>query len=66
MRDDAHELFVDVVDTLGPLAEHRVRQILGDFAPELVELVTHAPLARTFPTAGGAGHRDARTGTEER
>lgn len=44
-RDHAHELFVEVVDTLGPLAEHRVRQVLGQHSAELAALVTHAPLA---------------------
>lgn len=44
-RDGAHELFAELVDALGPLAEHRVRQILGEFSPELVQYVTRPPLA---------------------
>ena len=38
-RAEAHEIFVEVYDALGPLAAIRVRQILGNIAPELADLV---------------------------
>jgi phenylacetic acid degradation operon negative regulatory protein len=40
-RAAAHRLFVQVYDALGPLAELRFRQILGEHAPELLDHVRH-------------------------
>lgn len=40
-RTAAREAFVAVYDTLGPLAELRVRQIVAEFAPEAAPLVSH-------------------------
>ncbi|GAB3428867.1 PaaX family transcriptional regulator C-terminal domain-containing protein [Actinophytocola sediminis] len=40
-RDLARELFAEVYDGLGPLAEHRVRQIVRELDPDDVELVRH-------------------------
>lgn len=40
-RAAARDLFVEVYDTLGPLAEFRVKQIVAAFEPELAELVAH-------------------------
>ena len=40
-RSAARELFVDTYDLLGPLAAHRVRQIIARYAPELAEQATY-------------------------
>ncbi|WP_211269204.1 PaaX family transcriptional regulator [Saccharothrix syringae] len=40
-RDTARALFAEVYDGLGPLAEHRVRQIVLELAPDDVDLVRH-------------------------
>ncbi|GAB3892996.1 PaaX family transcriptional regulator C-terminal domain-containing protein [Microbispora bryophytorum] len=40
-RAAARDLFVEIYDTLGPLAEFRVKQIVAEFEPELAELVAH-------------------------
>lgn len=40
-RSAARELFVEIYDTLGPLAEARVKQIIAELAPELAALVSH-------------------------
>ncbi|MGW4637294.1 PaaX family transcriptional regulator [Sphaerisporangium sp. NPDC004334] len=40
-RAAARDLFVEVYDTLGPLAEFRVRQIVAEFEPALAGLVAH-------------------------
>jgi phenylacetic acid degradation operon negative regulatory protein len=40
-RDEAREIFAHVYDALGPLAEFRFRQVLGDVSPELAELAHH-------------------------
>lgn len=40
-RAAARDLFVEIYDTLGPLAEFRVRQIVAEFEPGLAELVAH-------------------------
>lgn len=40
-RTEAREIFGQVYDALGPLAEFRFRQILGHIAPELATLVQH-------------------------
>jgi phenylacetic acid degradation operon negative regulatory protein len=41
VRADAHAIFTEIYDGLGPLGETRFRQILGEHAPELVPLVRH-------------------------
>jgi phenylacetic acid degradation operon negative regulatory protein len=40
-RQRARELFVEVYDALGALAELRVRQILSEFSPKLAKSATH-------------------------
>lgn len=44
-RDDARVVFTQIVDGLAPLAELRVRQILGRHSADLAGLVTQPPLA---------------------
>ena len=40
-RATARELFTTTYDLLGPLAAHRVRQIIGRYSPELAVHATH-------------------------
>ncbi|MGW6443225.1 PaaX family transcriptional regulator [Lentzea sp. NPDC055074] len=40
-RDTARALFAEVYDGLGPLAEHRVRQVVLELDPDDAELVRH-------------------------
>lgn len=40
-RSCAHEVFAELYDSLGPLAETRVRQIVARFSAELAPLVRH-------------------------
>lgn len=40
-RPRAHQVFLEIYDRLGPLAEIRFRQVLGSVAPELVEFASH-------------------------
>jgi phenylacetic acid degradation operon negative regulatory protein len=40
-RAAARDLFVEIYDTLGPLAEIRVKQIVAECEPDLAELVHH-------------------------
>ncbi|MFC5750451.1 PaaX family transcriptional regulator C-terminal domain-containing protein [Actinomadura rugatobispora] len=40
-RRRAHEIFAELYDSLGPLAETRVRQIIARFSPERAALVRH-------------------------
>lgn len=40
-RAAARDVFVEIYDTLGPLAEFRVKQIVAEFEPELAALVAH-------------------------
>jgi phenylacetic acid degradation operon negative regulatory protein len=40
-RAAARGVFVEIYDTLGPLAEFRVKQIVAEFEPELAGLVAH-------------------------
>jgi phenylacetic acid degradation operon negative regulatory protein len=47
-RVRARALFVEVVDSLAPVAEARVRTIFGQFSSELANMVTAAPLAKNF------------------
>lgn len=43
-RERAHEVFGELYDVLGPLAEIRVRQVISHFSPELGALVRHHTL----------------------
>lgn len=47
-RAAARELFVEIYDTLGPLAEFRVRQIVAEFDPALAGLVSHHSTGSTL------------------
>jgi phenylacetic acid degradation operon negative regulatory protein len=40
-RQRAHEIFAQVYDSLGPLAEARFRQVISKYAPELAGLAHH-------------------------
>ncbi|MFC7111170.1 PaaX family transcriptional regulator C-terminal domain-containing protein [Nonomuraea rubra] len=40
-RSAARDVFVEIYDTLGTLAEFRVKQIVAEFDPGLAELVAH-------------------------
>ena len=56
-RPRAHEIFVQVYDSLGPLAEARFRQVISRYAPELAGLAHHLTAqarARpgSYPAAG--------------
>lgn len=51
-RGRARAVFAELYDTLGPLAEIRVRQLVARFSPELAPLVRHHTAARRG--AGGA------------
>jgi len=50
-RNRAHEIFAEVYDGLGPLAEARFTQILNRYETDLVELVHHY----TTASVRGAG-----------
>jgi phenylacetic acid degradation operon negative regulatory protein len=45
-RDEAREIFADVYDALGPLAEFRFRQVLGEISPDLAGLANHVTTSR--------------------
>jgi phenylacetic acid degradation operon negative regulatory protein len=47
-RMAARKLFVEVVDSLAPVAEQRVRDIFAQFSDELANLVTSTPIASSF------------------
>jgi phenylacetic acid degradation operon negative regulatory protein len=49
-RDAAREIFADVYDELGPLAELRFRQVLADVSPPHAELARHTTTAMTVAT----------------
>jgi phenylacetic acid degradation operon negative regulatory protein len=40
-RAAARRVFVDLYDTLGPLGEARVREVVEEFSPDLARLVSH-------------------------
>ncbi len=44
-RNDAHRLFAQLVDGVGPQAERRVAELIARFAPELGRLVTRTRVA---------------------
>jgi phenylacetic acid degradation operon negative regulatory protein len=50
-RSEARELFMSTYDALGPLAEHRVRQVLARYTPELAPLATHHRSDSTIASA---------------
>lgn len=50
-RRDAHALFVEVYDALGPLAAIRVRQVVEWHAPELAPLIDHRTTAELLELA---------------
>ncbi|HEV3288003.1 MAG TPA: PaaX family transcriptional regulator C-terminal domain-containing protein [Streptosporangiaceae bacterium] len=52
-RATARELFTTTYDLLGPLAAHRVRQIIARYSPELAVHATHH--SSELQLAGGAG-----------
>ncbi|HEX6470134.1 MAG TPA: PaaX family transcriptional regulator C-terminal domain-containing protein [Streptosporangiaceae bacterium] len=47
-RARAREVFVEVYDTLGPLAEIRIRQVLAEFAADLAGFVRHHTTSSVF------------------
>ncbi|MQA83934.1 MAG: PaaX family transcriptional regulator [Streptosporangiales bacterium] len=54
-RGRAQQLFIATYDSLGPAAAHRVRQIIGRYAPELATQATHHNSdAHLFPSQGAA------------
>jgi phenylacetic acid degradation operon negative regulatory protein len=53
-RGRARELFTTTYDLLGPLASHRVRQIIARYSPELaVHATHHSSELQTAPAAAG-------------
>lgn len=62
-RADAQRLFLEVYDRLGPLAEHRFRQVLAESDPGLAELASHHDSARIAQLHAGLGDRRARGDT---
>jgi phenylacetic acid degradation operon negative regulatory protein len=61
-RSAARELFIATYDLLGPLATHRVRQIIARYSRELAPLaVSHSSAL----TADSAGEGPAGEGTAE-
>ena len=51
-RGRARELFTTTYDLLGPLASHRVRQIIARYSPELaVHATHHSSELQTAPAA---------------
>jgi phenylacetic acid degradation operon negative regulatory protein len=53
-RATARELFTTAYDLLGPLAAHRVRQIIARYSPELaVHATHHSSQLKTIPAASG-------------
>lgn len=49
-RDRACATFVEIYDSLGPLAEARVREMLSEAAPELAHLAAHHPTSTVLDT----------------
>jgi phenylacetic acid degradation operon negative regulatory protein len=54
-RDRAHEIFAQVYDSLGPLAEARFRQIISRYAPELAGLACHVTTSTWARERSGVG-----------
>ena len=53
-RATARELFTTTYDLLGPLAAHRVRQIIARYSPELAVHATHHSSELQLAATGGA------------
>jgi phenylacetic acid degradation operon negative regulatory protein len=58
-RKQAREIFAEAYDTLGPLAEFRVRQVIAAHAPELAGFASHFTTRTTLQPAGEAGKHEA-------
>lgn len=58
-RPRAQRVFVQIYDRLGPLAEHRFRQILATVSPELAELASHHDSAAIAGLYASLGDRRA-------
>jgi phenylacetic acid degradation operon negative regulatory protein len=54
-RATARELFTTTYDLLGPLAAHRVRQIIARYSPELAVHATHHSSELQLAASGDAG-----------
>ena len=68
-RAAARELFTTTYDLLGPLAAHRVRQIIARYSPELARFATHhSSELQTAPTTalGSQARRRPRPGSSPR
>ncbi|MBW0104529.1 PaaX family transcriptional regulator C-terminal domain-containing protein [Pseudonocardia sp. KRD291] len=63
LRADAQRLFLEIYDRLGPLAEHRFRQVLADSDPDLAELASHHDSARIAALRAELGDHHARGDT---
>jgi phenylacetic acid degradation operon negative regulatory protein len=53
-RTRAHEIFAQVYDALGPLAEARFRQVIARYAPDLAGLARHQVTGAAAPVAEAA------------
>jgi phenylacetic acid degradation operon negative regulatory protein len=62
-RPAAQQVFVQIYDRLGPLAELRFRQLLGSVAPELADLAEHHDSAKVAELYAGLGERRPRGDT---
>lgn len=62
-RAAARQVFLEVYDRLGPLAEHRFRQVLAEVDPDLAELASHHDSARVAQLHAALGGRRARGDT---
>ncbi|CAL9336240.1 PaaX family transcriptional regulator [Streptomyces sp. enrichment culture] len=58
-RPRAQQVFLEIYDRLGPLAELRFRQILGTVSPELAELASHHDSAAVAGLYASLGDRRA-------
>ncbi|MGV9620657.1 PaaX family transcriptional regulator [Streptomyces tendae] len=58
-RPRAQQVFLEIYDRLGPLAELRFRQILGTVSPELAELASHHDSAAIADLYASLGDRRA-------
>ncbi|ALE73368.1 PaaX family transcriptional regulator [Pseudonocardia sp. EC080610-09] len=63
LRTDAQRLFLEVYDRLGPLAEHRFRQLLAESDPDLAELASHHDSTRISRLHDELGDRGSRGDT---
>lgn len=62
-RAEAQKLFLEIYDSLGPLAELRFRQVLAASDPELAELASHHDSARIAQLRAELGGSRARGDT---